>query len=207
MAYFNRVPEILYLKYDKNPEDGTYITIRNIFARIKLIDDVVAGSTILEDYFVEDGQRPDTIAMDYYDDPGLDWIVMMINNIKNLYSDWPMTKVVFEEYVKSKYDIVEGIHHYETVEQKYDGEIILPGGLEVGEAYRFITPEGTTLSAEDSRGPVTNYIYELRKNDKKREIYVLRPAFVDEFIEIFNREMKFTPSTEYVSENLKISKN
>ena len=207
MAYFNRVPEILYLKYDKNPEDGTYITIRNIFARIKLIDDVVAGSTILNDYFVEDGQRPDTIAMDYYDDPGLDWIVMMINNIKNLYSDWPMTKVVFEEYVKSKYDIVEGIHHYETVEQKYDGEIILPGGLEVGEAYRFITPEGTTLSAEDSRGPVTNYIYELRKNDKKREIYVLRPAFVDEFIEIFNREMKFTPSTEYVSENLKISKN
>ena len=207
MAYFNRVPEILYLKYDKNPEDGTYITIRNIFARIKLIDDVVAGSTILEDYFVEDGQRPDTIAMDYYDDPGLDWIVMMINNIKNLYSDWPMTKVVFEEYVKSKYDRVEGIHHYETVEQKYDGEIILPGGLEVGEAYRFITPEGTTLSAEDSRGPVTNYIYELRKNDKKREIYILRPAFVDEFIEIFNREMKFTPSTEYVSENLKISKN
>ena len=207
MAYFNRVPEILYLKYDKNPEDGTYITIRNIFARIKLIDDVVPGSTILEDYFVEDGQRPDTIAMEFYRDPGLDWIVMMINNIKNLYGDWPMTKVVFEEYVNSKYDSVEGIHHYETVEQKYDGEIILPGGLEVGEAYRFITPEGTTLSAEDSRGPVTNYIYELRKNDKKREIYILRPAFVDEFIEIFNREMKFTPSTEYVSENLKISKN
>ena len=207
MAYFNKVPEILYLKYDKNPEDGTYITIRNIFARIKLIDDIVPGSTILEDYFVEDGQRPDTVAMEFYRDPGLDWIVMMINNIKNLYSDWPMTKVVFEEYVNSKYDDVEGIHHYETVEQKYEGEVILPGGLEVGEAYRFITPEGTTLNAEDSRGPVTNYIYELRKNDKKREIYVLRPAFVAEFIEIFNREMKFTPSTEYVSENLKISRN
>ena len=207
MAYFNRVPEILYLKYDKNPENGTYITIRNIFARIKLIDDIVPGSTLLEDYFVKDGERPDTIAMDFYSDPGLDWIVMMINNIKNLYSDWPMSKSVFEEYVNSKYDDVEAIHHYETVEQKYEGEIILPGGLEVGEAYRFVTPEGNTLSAEDSRGPVDNYIYELRKNDKKREIYVLRPALVDEFIEIFTNEMKFTPSTEFVSENLKISNN
>ena len=207
MAYFNRVPEILYLKYDKNPEDGTYITIRNIFARIKLIDDIVPGSTILEDYFVEDGQRPDTVSMDFYRDPGFDWIIMMINNIKNLYSDWPMTKVVFEEYVNSKYDDVEGIHHYETVEQTYEGEVILPGGLEVGEAYRFITPEGNTLSAEDSRGKVSNYIYELRKNDKKREIYILRPAFIDEFIEIFTNEMKFTPSTEYVSENLKVSNN
>ena len=207
MAYFNRVPEILYLKYDKNPENGTYITIRNIFARIKLIDDIVPGSTLLEDYFVKDGERPDTIAMDFYSDPGYDWIIMMINNIKNLYSDWPMSKSVFEEYVNSKYDDVEAIHHYETVEQKYEGEIILPGGLEVGEAYRFVTPEGNTLSAEDSRGPVNNYIYELRKNDKKREIYVLRPALVDEFIEIFTNEMKFTPSTEFVSENLKISNN
>ena len=207
MAYFNRVPEILYLKYDKNPEDGTYIAIKNIFARIKLIDDIVPSSTILEDYFVKDGERPDTIAMDFYRNPGNDWIILMINNIKNLYSDWPMTQSVFEEYVNSKYDDVSAIHHYETVEQKYEDEVILPAGLEVGEAYRFITPEGNTLSAENSRGPVSNYVYELRKNDKKREIFVLRPALVDEFIEIFTNEMKFTPSTEFVSENLKVSSN
>lgn len=207
MAYFDKVPEILYLKYDKNPENGTYIAIRNIFARIKLIDDIVPGSTLLEDYYVKDGERPDTIAMDFYRDPGNDWIIMMINNIKNLYSDWPMTQSAFNDYINSKYDDIEGIHHYETVEQKYEGEIILPGGLEVGEAYRFITPEGNTLSAEESRGPVNNYVYEMRKNDKKREIFILRPALVDEFIEIFINEMKFTPSTEYVSEFLKISNN
>lgn len=207
MAYFDKVPEILYLKYDKNPQNGTYIAIRNIFARIKLIDDIVPGSTLIEDYYVRDGERPDTIAMDYYRDPGNDWIILMINNIKNLYSDWPMTQPVFEQYVNSKYDDVEGIHHYETVEQKYEDEVILPGGLQVGEAYRFITPEGNTLSAEQSRGPVSNYIYELRKNDKKREIFILRPALVDEFIEIFTNEMKFTPSTEYLNETLKISNN
>ena len=207
MAYFNKVPEILYLKYDKNPEDGTYITIRNIFARIKLIDNILPGGTIFEDYFVSDGERPDTVAMDFYEDPGLDWILLIINNIKNLYSDWPMTQSVFLEYVEQQYDDTSAVHHYETIEQTYDGEVILPGGLQVEESYRFIDPEGNTKSKSNSRGPVSNYIYELRKNDKKREIYVLRPAFVDEFIQIFNREMKFTPSTEYVSENLKISRN
>lgn len=207
MAYFDKVPEILYLKYDKNPEDGTYIAIRNIFARIKLIDNIVPGGTLFEDYFVKDGERPDTIAMDFYSDPGLDWIIMIINNIKNLYNDWPMTQPVFINYLNAQYDDYKSIHHYETVEQKYNGEIILPGGLEVGEAYRFVTPDGNTLTAEESRGPVDNYVYELRKNDKKREILVLRPALVDEFVEIFTKEMRFTPSTEYLSETLKISRN
>lgn len=207
MAYFDKVPEILYLKYDRNPEDGTYIAIKNIFARIKLIDNIIPSSTVFEDYFVKDGERPDTISMDYYGDPGYDWTVLMINNIRNLYQDWPMTQPVFEEYINSKYDDFQGVHHYETIEQKYYGEVILPAGLEVGEAYRFVTPEGNLKSKENSRGPVSNYTYELRKNDKKRKIYVLRSALLDQFEEIFINEMKFTPSTEYVSETLKISRN
>jgi hypothetical protein len=85
--------------------------------------------------------------------------------------------------------------------------MILPAGLHVGEAYQFITPEGNLVSKEASRGPISNYIYELRKNDKKREILILKPSLLDEFIEIFEKEMKFTPSTEYVSSSLKISKN
>ena len=207
MSYFDKVPEILYLKYDSNPEDGTFITIKNIFARIKLIDNIVPGSTIFDDYFIRDGERPDTISMDFYTDPGNDWIIMMINNIKNLYNDWPMTRPVFNSYLNEKYDSVEEVHHYETVEQKYNGEIILPGGLQVGEAYRFVDPDGNQKSKEDSRGPVSNYVHELRINDKKREILILKPALVSQFVEIFTKEMRFTPSTEYVSPNLKISKN
>jgi len=55
MAYFDKVPEILYLKYDKNPQNGTYIAIKNIFARIKLVDNIIPTSTIFDDYFVRDG--------------------------------------------------------------------------------------------------------------------------------------------------------
>lgn len=207
MAYFDKVPEILYLKYDKNPQNGTYIAIKNIFARIKLVDNIIPTSTIFDDYFVRDGERPDTISMDYYSDPGNDWIIMMINNIRNLYEDWPMAQGAFNSYIESKYDDVSAVHHYETIEQIYDDNIILPAGLHVGEAYRFVDPEGNLISKKASRGPVSNYRYELHENDKKREILILRPSLLDQFIEIFTDEMKFTPSTEYVSSSLKISRN
>ena len=82
MAYFDKVPDILYLKYNKNKYDGSFIAIKNIFSRIKIIDNVIPSITILEDYTLDDKERPDTVSFDFYDDPGYDWVIMMINNTK-----------------------------------------------------------------------------------------------------------------------------
>ncbi len=206
MAYFDKVPDILYLKYKKNKYDGSFITIKNIFSRIKIIDNVIPSITILEDYTLTDKERPDTISFDFYDDPGYDWVIMMINNIKNLYEDWPMEKYALEQYINSKYSEPNAIHHWVTLPQYNDeGRIILPGDKQVQESFRFITNEGNTLSKSLSIGAVSNYEYEVSKNDKKREILVLKPEFLSEFIEITKRELNFTPSTEYISNNLRIS--
>ena len=207
MAYFDKVSDIIYLKYKKNKYDGKYIRIKNIFSRIKIIDDVLPGATVFEDYFIQDGERPDTVAYDYYGDSGLDWIILIINNIKNVYEDWPMTTTVLNEYVAKKYASAGDVHHYETLQQTYNGTIILESGITVGESFRFTKPEGNTLSATLSRRAVSNYEYEADKNEEKRQIYILKPSFVDSFTEIFEKEMKFTPSTEFVTEKLKISNN
>ena len=203
MAYFDKVPDILYLKYDKNPYDGTFITIKNIFGRIKVIDDVLAGATVFQDYFVKDWERPDTVAYDFYGDPGLDWTIMIINNIRNLYEDWPKSSQTLTDYVERQYADPAGVHHYETIEQTFNGKVILKGGIEVGESFRFVDPRGNTRTAEESRGPVNNLVYETRKNDKKRQIYLLKDNLMEEFVDIFRKEMKFTPSTEFVNESLK----
>lgn len=203
MAYFDKVPDILYLKYDKNPYDGTFITIKNIFGRIKVIDDALAGATVFQDYFVKDWERPDTIAYDFYGDPGLDWTIMIINNIRNLYEDWPKSSQTLTNYVELKYADPAGVHHYETIEQTFNGKVILKGGIEVGESFRFVDPRGNTRTAEESRGPVNNLVYETRKNEKKRQIYLLKDNLMEEFVDIFKKEMKFTPSTEFVNESLK----
>ena len=207
MAYFDKVSEILYLKYEKNPYSGNFIRIKNIFSRIKIVDDVLPQTTLLEDIFVQNGERPDSIAKEYYDDPGLDWVIMMINNINNLYADWPMEGFVLENYINSKYSNILGVHHYETNEQMYENEIILKSGLIVDENFQFITPDNITLSLNQSRTPITNADYERRENDKKKEILILKPEFIQEFVSIVEEQLKFTPSTEYINSNLKISTN
>ncbi len=207
MAYFDKVSEILYLRYEKNPYNGNFIRIKNIFSRIKIVDDVLPQTTLLEDIFVQNGERPDSLAKEYYDDPGLDWVIMMINNINNLYADWPMEGSVLENYINSKYSNVLGIHHYETNEQIYENEIILKSGLIVDENFQFITPNNITLSLNKSRSPITNAEYERKENDKKKEILILKPEFIQEFVSIVEEQLKFTPSTEYISSNLKISTN
>ena len=52
MAYFDKVPNLLYLKYTSNPYDGQWIEIKNIFSRIKIADDVKGNVTAFEDYFI-----------------------------------------------------------------------------------------------------------------------------------------------------------
>ena len=61
MAYFSKIPNLLYLKYTKNPYDGQWITIKNIFSRIKLVDKVKDKVTVFDDYTIEDGSRPELV--------------------------------------------------------------------------------------------------------------------------------------------------
>ena len=50
-----------------------------------------------------------------------------------------------------------------------EGRIILPGGNQVQESFRFITPEGNTLSKSLSIGAVSNYEYEVSETTKKEK--------------------------------------
>ena len=92
MAYFSKIPNLLYLKYTKNPYDGQWITIKNIFSRIKLADNVKGNVTAFEDFIIQDGDRPDTISFDLYGDPGYDWTILLMNNMVNFYEDCPKSK-------------------------------------------------------------------------------------------------------------------
>lgn len=203
--YFSKLPEIVYLKYKKNPFDGDYILIKNIFSRIKLIDSVKPSATLFEDYFVKDWERPDTIAMEKYENPKYDWVVILLNNIVNVYSDWPMPDAVFQQYLYKKYQNLDEVHHYETLPISYKNNIIMPGGVVVDESFQFKLPTGQLLSKSQSRIGVPNYEYESRLNEEKRNIILLRPEFLEEFEQIFDEIVQYTPSTEYITRTLKLS--
>ena len=207
MAYFNKIPNILYLKYKKNPYDGSYLEIKNLFARIKIVDDVLPSATVFEDYFVTDSERPDTIAFDKYGDPGLDWTILLVNKIVNYYEDWPKDAASLDEYINSKYQNPRDAQSYRTIRQVYKGKTVLESGLEVGESFQFVFPNGDVVPKSESRVAYSYYEYEAAINDSKREIVTINPDYMDEFVEIFENEMKYSPSTEYINENLKVSNN
>ena len=45
-------------------------------------------ATAFEEFYIPEGVRPDNVAQQFYGDPELDWIVLISNNITDIYSQW-----------------------------------------------------------------------------------------------------------------------
>ena len=91
--YFSYLPNV-YVRtssYRQNNVDP-YFLAKNVFRRIKIredLEDVLLG---FEQYTIENNQRPDQVALEFYGDMGMDWVVLLCNNVINVYEDWPMTE-------------------------------------------------------------------------------------------------------------------
>lgn len=133
MAYFNELPNFEYISNFSNKNTNEdYIKVKNIFIRAKIREDIFNYVTSLEDYYIKEGERPDQIAEKYYEDPELDWIVLITNNITDAQNQWPLDGEVFRNYLIDKYgsdETLNEIHHYETVNirDQYDRRIIESG--------------------------------------------------------------------------------
>ncbi len=126
--YFSQVPDFQYVSRLPNATISDYITVKNLFKRGKLKEDVAADATLFTKYKVKGDDRPDNVASEVYDDPNLDWLVMLCNNIVNLQSEWPLLQAEYDRYLIDKYGSYENlnsIHHYETKEIKNQLGVVL----------------------------------------------------------------------------------
>ena len=163
--YFRNLPEFEYVNRTKNGRnEGDYSVVKNFFKRGKLREDIFQDLTFFTKFTVEGDDRPDIVATKVYDDPTLDWVVLMANNIVNVQSEWPMSQTDFHTYITNKYDeetLYSGIHHYESREVKTtDGSIIIPRGEKVGVGQSvsyYDSALGQHVRAIDIAIPVTNY--------------------------------------------------
>ena len=209
MAYFREFPNINYVSLlpDRNKNEER-ILVKNIFKRAKLRSDIKFGITMFERYQVEENMRPEAIANKIYQDPELDWVILLVNNITNVRDQWPLSNNDLYNYMLDKYGQtgLTDAHHYETVELKdSDGRIMLQGGLVVDDEFKFrysVRKSNGDLTDPDDINPVkiiTNLNYEQRKNDKKRQIQILKPAYVAPVVNDLRNVMKYNRSTQYVN--------
>ena len=213
--YFSYLPDFEYVSRLPGATISDYKKVKNIFKRGVLREDIFQNLSFFTKYQVKGDDRPDNVANEVYDDPDLDWLVLISNNIINFQSEWPLTQLEFDAFLLEKYGTYAKIneaHHYETVEIKNNsGAIIVKEGLQVESDFSisfYDTKIGQQVTVNNSAVPVTNYEYEEGLEDKKRDIFLLKPEYVNVVIDDLEEMMLYKKgSTQYVSETLKRADN
>ena len=215
--YFKQVPNLEYVSRLPNAKISDYITVKNLFKRGTLADDIFQDLTIFTKYEIKGDDRPDNVANKVYEDPDLDWVILLANNIINIQSEWPMPQRDFDRYLLDKYETYEKlneVHHYETLECKnLVGAVVVPKGLWVESDYSvtyydWYAGAEMTKSSSDIVVSVTNYEYEDNLENEKRNIYLLKPAYLNVVKDDLKELMQYKKgSTQYLDKTLKIAEN
>ena len=212
MAYFQELPNILYpsLLPSRNKVERR-IVVKNLFKRSKLRADLDQAITAFNYYNIKDGMRPDMVAQELYDNPELDWVVLTSSNITNIRNEWPLNHNDLQEYMLEKYGSearIAEVEIYETREilDEYN-RVVMPAGLQVDKnfSFQYLNFSGQVIKVLSSQvvAPVTNYQYEVRLNDEKRRIRVLKSEYLSAFISEHREIMSYDKSSDYISKRLK----
>jgi len=173
MAYFSHFPKVSYdVRGDGNPQQ-----MINITKRVRFRDYMKTNFVTYDFYDVKSGETPEYIANEFYGDPELHWVVLLANNIIDYYNEWPMTVPQFETYVKSKYDNVDGIHHYEYTQESGDT------------TFKIELPNDSATTQPAGSLPVTNYQYEENLQEQRRRIRLIQPRFIGQIKKEFKNRM------------------
>ena len=202
MGYFRELPNLRYPSFLREKKSSLdYIEVKNVFRRIKLRDDLQSNFTIFNKYEIEEGMRPDTVAEELYGNPEFDWIVLTVAGILNVRNEWPLNNRDLYNYCLDKYDdSLNSVRFFETKEVKNaDGKLILPKGKVVDSGFTIPNPDNVSATLNPVVG-ISNYEYETRLNDEKRNIYVLREGYVQTFLNDIREIMTYDESSEFVDE-------
>ena len=162
--YFNPFPTISY-----DPTGSGYTnTIKDITTRVKVKQWVRNKAALFAKYDVADAMTPEMVAFYLYDNAELHWVVLMFNEITKTYYGWPLSRRDFDAFVENKYANPQGVHHYEITQSSGDQSVK-------------INVESTVVGSI----AVSNLEYEAAIQDKKKQIRVLKPEYLNQFIREF----------------------
>ena len=166
MSYFNYFSPILY-----DPKgDGNAKLVTDILSRIRIRVSMKKEIVMLDRYNVKENETPEIVADKHHGSSYYHWVVMILNNVSDVYHDWPKSTRQIQKYLQTKYTDAQmsEVHHYEIGQSSGDSTI------------KIQVPQGTSGATT-----VTNYEYEVAKNDARREIDLLRNDYLGFFVDEF----------------------
>lgn len=213
MTYFREVSNLLYQSQKADINSTTdYVRVKNLFRRAKIRDDFFRNLTVFTKYQILGDERPEQVAEKVYGSPIYDWVVLISNNIINVRTEWPLSDYDFQNFLDRKYTLenLNSVHHYETVTY-YDekGKLIIPSGKIVDPNFSMTYFE-ESINQQRTISPikyVTNYEYENKLNEDKRNIFLLRDRYLQTAIDDMRTIMSYGFSSQYVDDTTKRGDN
>ena len=201
--YFSLVPNI---SYDQKPISYPFskadrVVAKNFFRRYKLSDDAFNYAVFFTKYAIQDGETPSSLADKAYGDPFYDWVILLSNNMVNAHYDWPLTNLQLYQTLISEYENPMGeIHHYELEDGTIVDKTFYDGTHKVWDeaSGSVVTKAGNTLAT-----PVNVVEWHESENEKKRSIYLLKPAYFRQLVTDFKRQNLYKRDNNYINKRLK----
>ena len=203
MGYFRELPNLLYPSFlPEKTSSLDFIEVKNVFRRVKLRDDFFNNFTVFNKYEIPEGSRPDTVAEELYGSPIFDWVVLTTAGILNVRNEWPLSNRDLYNYTNNKYgESLNSTKFFETTEVKdSSGRLILPKGKVVDSNFTIPQPGVASATLNPVVG-ISNYVYETRLNNEKRNIFVLREEYLQQFLDDMRTIMTYAESSEYLDKN------
>src|ERR1017187_7509567 len=156
VTFFNKLPIVLF---DLDGTGTKIRAIRDILHRGRFLPKVLKNILVMYPYVVQDGETPEIIAAKLYGSPQYHWIVLLCNDIVNLWQEWPLSYDQFVAYLNTTYGNIPTaqttVHHYQD---QY-------GNIFDYTSYLATISQGSTV--------VYCYEYEIGVNDAKKQIQLV----------------------------------
>lgn len=187
--YFKELPIVQYtFSFDGVTEVS--IPMTSINTKISFTDLTKTTTDNFYPYVIEPGDRIDTIADFYYNDPYRFWIVMLSNSASDLYYDFSLQEQTFQRYLIKRYkteaidagyaDTDIGILTYtdDTIHSYMDED----GDVVSKDVYDALSPL--------KRSSLTIHEFETQKNEDKKNIKLASSEYVSKIERQFKDLMK-----------------
>ena len=165
-------------------QDDVTKNIIDLSRYVRSSNDILTEKYEYFDYIINGAERPDQVAYSVYGDSKYYWVLLVSNNIRNVWTEWPLGQNEFERYITSKYGSIATAQSqtYRNIALKdiYKpsvgslSEIIIANDQPIDST----TITNYSLTVDVDYEIKTNYRREYDLNEAKRKIKLVRPELV-----------------------------
>jgi len=178
------LPDLLY-NFGASAVDPKFLVSKNIWRRAEILREYKSSLAMFDEYIVQNGEKPEDIALKFYENPFYNWTLLVINDIINFHEEWPRSTKQLQEYCAAKYDNPEATKDYVTTEVKKGTNIIVPAGKIVPSTFTIAYYDGATTVTANPVASRSFYQFEESVNAEKERIQLVKPEFIEDFVEAY----------------------